>query len=140
MANIRIENHSDEVKRAFENAFSTILEDIGQHIEGEAKDELENSPRHVDTSNLKNNISHQVVEDEKAVYIGTDVEYAIYVHEGTGKYASKGDGRQDPWAFVDEEGKWHMTRGIKPNRFLMNAVKRNKNQIKKIVEDGLKNG
>lgn len=114
MASVRIENHSDEVKRAFDNAFPAIFEAIGIHVEGEAKDELENSPRRVDTGNLKNSITHQVVDSEKAVYIGTDTSYALYVHEGTQR--------------------------MTPNRFLTNAVNRNKDQIMEYIENGLKNG
>ena len=113
MANVRIEHHSDEFKRAMDNAFPAILEAIGIHIEGEAKDELENDPRRIDTGNLRNSITHQVVDSEEAVYVGTNVEYGIYVHEGTVRMA--------------------------PNRFLTNAVDRNAKQIKEIVEDGLKN-
>ena len=64
MANVRIENHSDEFKRAMDNAFPAILEAIGIHIEGEAKDELENDPRRIDTGNLRNSITHQVVDSE----------------------------------------------------------------------------
>jgi hypothetical protein len=49
---------------------------------------------------------------EKAVYVGTNVEYGVYVHEGTVRMA--------------------------PNRFLRNAVERNADQVKKYIEDGLK--
>ena len=75
---------------------------------GEASDELENTPRRVDTGNLKNSITHEVDEDEKAVYVGTNVEYGVYVHEGTVRMA--------------------------PSRFLSNAVNRNKDQIKNFIE------
>lgn len=50
--------------------------------------------------------------DELAVYIGTNVEYAIYVHEGT----------------VNMEA----------NRFLTNAVSKNEAQIKKWLNDEMK--
>lgn len=44
----------------------------------------------------------------KAVYIGTNVEYAMYVHEGTSKMA--------------------------PNRFIKNAIEWNRQQLKTMAE------
>lgn len=97
MADVKITDNTDKFKAAMDEAVDRALEAIGIQAEGYAKLELENPPRRVDTSNLKNNITHVVQED--AVYIGTNVEYGIYVHEGTVK--------------------------MKPNRFLKNAVEKN---------------
>ena len=90
----------------------TALEAVGIHLEGEAKDELENSPRRVDTGRLKNSISHAYSSSEVAEYIGTNVEYAPYVHEGTIKMA--------------------------PNRFLKNAIERNEDQVRSYIEREMK--
>lgn len=98
----------DELHRKEES----VLTAVGIFLMGEAQDELENSPRRVDTGNLKNSIGQKYVGSEKAVYIGTNVDYGIYVHEGT----------------------VNMT----PNRFLKNAVENNRDQIKKYIEDGMK--
>ena len=111
---VRIINHRNEVERAISQALPRALEGVGIFVESEAKDELENDPRRIDTGNLRNSITHDVVESEQAVYVGTNVEYAIYVSEGTQKMA--------------------------PNRFLKNAVERNADQIKDYIEDALKNG
>ena len=111
MADVIIQDHSDEYRKAVEDAIPAALEAIGIHITGEAMEELENTPRRIDTGNLRNSIHHEVVEDEQAVYIGTNVEYALYVHEGTVNMA--------------------------PNRYLKNAVERNQDQIKKYIEDAL---
>ena len=51
-------------------------------------------------------------EEKKAVYIGTNVKYAIYVHEGTSR--------------------------MTPNRFLKNAVQANEAQVKRKLEQILK--
>jgi HK97 gp10 family phage protein len=51
-------------------------------------------------------------DNKKAVYIGTNVEYAGYVHEGTDKMA--------------------------PNRFLKNALEKNKGELEKIISDVLR--
>lgn len=72
-------DHSDEVRRAISNQIESALEGIGIFIASEAADELENSPRRVDTGNLKNSITHQVVNSEQSVYIGTNVEYSVFV-------------------------------------------------------------
>lgn len=111
MSDVHIEDHTDEYMRGVDTALLNALEDIGLHIEGEAKEELENTPRRIDTGNLRNSITNEVVDDEKAVYIGTNVEYAIYVHEGTSK--------------------------MEPNRFLKNAVSRNMDQIKDYIKKAL---
>lgn len=111
---VRIINHRDEVERAISQALERALEGVGIFVESEAKDELENDPRRIDTGNLRNSITHDVVESEQAVYVGTNVEYGIYVHEGTVR--------------------------MSPNRFLKNAVERNADQIKEYIEDALKNG
>lgn len=137
---VRIESHRDEVERAINQALERALDGVGIIVEREAKDELENDPRRIDTGNLRNSITHDVVESEQAVYVGTNVEYGIYVHEGTGQFAADGNGRKEPWVYQDDNGKWHVTKGMKPNRFLKNAVERNTDQIKEYIEDALKNG
>lgn len=110
MAKVEVTDNTDEYKKAMAKAVTLALTKIGGLVEGEAKDELENSPRRVDTARLKNSITNKV--DGDTVYIGTNVEYAIYVHEGT--------------------------RRMTPNRFLRNAVERNEDQIVKIIENNIK--
>lgn len=55
--------------------------------------------------------------NEKAVYIGTNVEYGPYVHEG----------------FELPNGK-----EVQPNRYLRNAVTKHEKEINKIIKAGLK--
>lgn len=107
----KLTDNVDLVKRSTQASINAALEGIGLHIEGEAKEELENSPRRVDTGNLKNSISHSVNSSENAVYIGTNVNYAPYVHEGTRRMA--------------------------PNRFLKNAVEHNADQLPRYFEEHL---
>ena len=142
---VQFDDNSNKFKAAMSEKIPAILEAIGIHLEGEAKDELENSPRRIDTGLLRNSITYAFSgetpstmvykadnpdksgdiptgsysgtapndpPDEQAVYIGTNVEYGIYVHEGTVRMA--------------------------PNRFLKNAVVRNKNQIKEYIEKEMK--
>lgn len=74
---VDIIDNTDKFKDAMQDAVDRALEAIGIQAEGYAMLELENHPRRVDTSNLKNSITHIVNED--AVYVGTNVEYAAYV-------------------------------------------------------------
>ena len=57
---------------------------------------VENSAKEkapVNTGNLRNSMTHDVEGDTGI--IGTNLEYAPYVHEGTGLFAANGDGRTD---------------------------------------------
>jgi hypothetical protein len=59
-------------------------------------------------------------------YVGSNVEYAPYVHQGTGIYALEGKGRQDvPWSYQDIKGEWHTTKGMKPTPFMQEAIDAN---------------
>lgn len=70
---IKIENdHSAEVIAAMKDQVKLAMDAIGIEAEGYAKDECP-----VDTGRLRNSISHKV--DGTDVYIGTNVEYAVYV-------------------------------------------------------------
>ena len=107
---VKVDN-VQEVLETKRDAVERILEAVGLHLEGEAKDELENDPRRVDTGRLKNSITHAVDMSQPAVYIGTNVEYAPYVHFGTKRMAK--------------------------NEFIKNAFVRNEDQIRQYIEDGL---
>lgn len=75
ITSVRIENdHTDEAIAAMKEQVLVALRSIGQTAEGYAKDDCP-----VDTGRLRNSITNQVVDEEKAVYIGTNVEYAPYV-------------------------------------------------------------
>lgn len=101
----------DLVKRSTQASINAALQAIGAHIADEAADELENNPKRVDTGTLKGSMSHSVALDENAVYVGTNVDYGIYVHEGTRRMA--------------------------PNRFLKNAVEHNADQLPRYFEEHL---
>ena len=138
MGNVRIIDHSKEVIEALDEKLDLTLDLVGMFVASEAQDELDNSPRRIDTGLLKNSITHAVSgkspaigaytsddgtksgsysgnapkDKDKAVYVGTNVEYGIYVHEGTSN--------------------------MSPNRFLRNACERNVDQIKEYFKNNLK--
>lgn len=112
---VRFVDNSREVMNEFQRACVRALEKCGLTAEGFAKNMAP-----VDTGNLRNSISHKVDESEPAAYVGTNAEYAAYVELGTGKYYP--GGRQEPWAYQDAHGDWHMTNGQRAQPYLKPAV------------------
>ena len=131
---IKVTDNFGKVGEEFEKACMRALERCGQEAEGFAKD-LSPPPK---TGRLKNSIAHKVVAEEKTVYIGTDVEYAIYVEAGTGKYYP--GGRNTPWAYQDANGDWHRTEGQKAQPYLKPAVEDHKRTYQNIIDDEMRNG
>ena len=77
-------DNTDEVLKGLSDAVERALTRIGLSAEGYAKKKCP-----VDTGNLRNSITNEVVQSEKAVYIGTNVEYAAYVELGTTRTKAK---------------------------------------------------
>lgn len=129
---LTITDYRKEVLQAEQAAVEKFLIEAGLHLSGQAQLELENDPRRVDTGRLRNSISYATSENSGAnpappataedsapqstpekntLYVGTNVEYGIYVHEGTQKMA--------------------------PNRFLRNAFDRNEEQVQRKLKEAL---
>lgn len=92
-----------------------------------------------DTTALRQSITHDVRPRGPKVtaIVGSELEYAPYVHEGTGIHAPLG--RKDvPWSYQDEKGEWHTTDGMEPNPFLEDARNEMKDRISQIMFDALK--
>lgn len=134
---VNITDNTGEILRNLDEAYEIGLEEIGTLAEGYAVAAIESNPRRVDTGLLRNSITHgisgkapskQTYQSDdgskrgaysgtlpgggKAVYIGTNVEYAGYVHDGTSKMA--------------------------PNRFLASAASGHNSEYKQIMERALK--
>lgn len=87
--------------------------------------------------------------DSKVDVIGNEVigtvfnplEYAPYVEFGTGLFAENGNGRKDvPWAYEDEKtGELIWTKGNHPQPFLRPALNENREEVKRILKEGLLN-
>ena len=132
-ASFELIDNSGKVLDALKEQLLRALERCGSEAEGYAKDLAP-----VNTGNLQNSITHTVFENEKAVYIGTNVEYGIYQELGTGEYF-KG-GRNTPWTYTDLREQRHSTRGIRPHPFIKPAVDNHRQTYQNIFEDELKNG
>lgn len=130
---IELTDNSGIVKEEMQSAVLRALEKCGLTAEGYAKKLCP-----VDTGNLRNSITHQVISGEDTVYIGSASEYASYVELGTGKYYP--GGRQTPWTYQDAKGNWHLTHGQRAQPYLKPAVADHAAQYKQIIESELKNG
>lgn len=158
---IQFKDNSKEIVEKLHEAAKTAVDAAGLQAATLARMELQNSPSRIDTGLLRNSITWAVsgkpaaiteykgsdthtdespsavrrgivgqpapeprsgtyegtAPDEgtgkEAVYIGTNVEYAPYVHEGTDRMA--------------------------PNRFLKNAIEKNKSEFEQIISQVLHN-
>lgn len=119
-------NNFEKAIRQVENCCKNGLEEVGIRIEGYA---AANAPvgstestnvQNYNGGTLRQSITHKVIE--YTVYVGSNLDYAKYVENGTGVYADDGKGRKSPWVWKDKNGDYHWTRGIKPQHFLLKAL------------------
>ena len=88
----------------------------------------------VATSRLKQSIDYIIDEDELSGYVGTNVDYAIYVEFGTGEFAENGNGRKGGWMYKDPSGEWFFTWGMEPQPYLRPAFRQTKGQIEALAK------
>ena len=131
---------NSEFAKSVDNATDLIIQDMKEKmdrsclvVEGEAR---KNCP--VDQGPLKASITSETETTEEEVIgrVGSNLEYAPYVHNGTGIYAKDGNGRKTPWGYEVKTGKhkgFHWTHGQKPQPFLENAKLTKKNEVEKIL-------
>lgn len=109
-------------------ALVDAMEQACLRIEADAK---ENCP--ANTGNLRQSITHQIESSPNKIQgmIGSNLEYAPYVHQGTGIYALEGNGRKNvPWTYYDvSAGEFRSTKGIEATPFLQQAIDDDKNVI-----------
>ena len=74
------QNNAKLIEERMGNAILVALERIGLKCEGYAKGLCP-----VDTGRLRNSITHVISNNEDAVYVGTNVEYARAVEFGTSR-------------------------------------------------------
>lgn len=133
---VKLTDNTKQAIEEMEEALLRGLEKCGLAAEGYAKKLAEP----VDTGNLRNSITHKVVPEEPAVYVGTNTEYAPYVEFGTGEHAEGGGGRPTSWVYQDAKGNWHTTRGQKPRPFIKPSIADHGPTYKAILEEELRNG
>lgn len=74
------QDNTEQVVDGIDSAIGVALEKIGLLAENYA---VKKCP--VDSGNLQGSITHEVDVDDNAVYVGTNVEYALYVELGTSR-------------------------------------------------------
>ena len=128
---VKVNSNKQAILDEFRRQKKVALEAVGLQGETNAKMHI-SAVGAVDTGRLRNSISHAT--DDDSAYIGTNVEYGVYVELGTGIYASEG-GRSTPWSYKDDEGNWHTTVGMKPRPYLAPAVQEHVDEYKELVEN-----
>lgn len=88
-----------------------------------------------DTGALRRSITSTVDGTEGTVF--TPLEYAPYVEYGTGLFAEENGRRDVPWHYQDDSGEWHSTSGQHPQPFMRPALDENREQILRILQEGL---
>lgn len=130
LVDLKITDYSAEVLAEMGDAVLRALERIGSQGEGYAKDLCP-----VDTGRLRNSITHQVDEENSAVYVGSNVSYSITVETGAAPFDKK-----DPSENVEMEGDPDRVPGGIPQPFLKPAIAGHLQTYRNIVEDEFKNG
>lgn len=100
----------------------------------------ENAPK--GTGELRRSITSEVVSNSGEIQgiVFTPLEYAPYVEFGTGLFAEGGNGRKDvPWNYQDDKGEWHSTSGMKPQPFMRPALEENREEILRLLREGVSN-
>lgn len=107
------EDNSIAVKAAMNEKAEQLLYEAAEVIKSQA---MQITP--VATGQLKGSWDYKVDLGSMEAKVGSPLENAIWNELGTGEYAANGDGRQGGWAYQDEDGEWHFTRGKRPNHTL----------------------
>lgn len=89
---VTIEDNSDLVRKALPDQLKMALTAIGMAGETNAKAHITDvvyntpqSPSYKRTGRLRNSLTYQVDENDLAVFIGSNVEYAIYIELGSSR-------------------------------------------------------
>ena len=95
-----------------------------------------------DTGELRRSLTTEIREEggEIVGVVFTPLEYAPYIEYGTGLFAEDGGRTDVPWNYKDDKGEWHSTSGMKPRPFMRPALDENREEIMKILREGILNG
>ena len=124
---VEFTDNSMKVKQALRSGVSAFLREAGGELQAQI---IRNS--RTDTGQTKGSYQYKVQEesDGGTVYVGSDMQNAIWEEFGTGEYALHGDGRKGGWVYpnpkarYNKDGKlrknskppFYFTLGKKPNR------------------------
>ena len=114
----------------------TAMEKACLVVEAAAK---QNAPK--DTGALRNSIESRVETKEGEIQgiVFTPLEYAPYVEYGTGLFAENGGRKNVPWVYQNDKGEWCSTKGQPPHPYMRPALNSNREKIKEILGESIKN-
>lgn len=104
-----------------------VLNKYALKIQRTARKNLNRTPQRIDEGTLRTSVQIFVTQMAKirlGALVFTDLEYAPYVHWGTGIHGENPEGghRQTPWVYYDKKRKKYVfTRGMEANQFLVDA-------------------
>lgn len=117
-------DNTDAIKKATNEAIYNALEIIGNKAADYAA-----GLAPVQTGNLKGSMTSEVNQEEKAVYVGTNVEYAPFVEFGH---------HQEVGRYVPAIGKRLVREFVPAKPFLKPAIENHMDEYKHILESELK--
>lgn len=129
----RLEDHSAEIRAKLQEAIRASLIAVGQEAVGQVRTQMTDGYENpvYDTGNLARSINAQVDEASNTVTIGTNVEYAGYVHDGHAGHA----------VFFPDIGEYRVVKGgYTPGRpFLTDTFQNRENleRLKDILADNI---
>lgn len=133
MSEIRFDDVIDGLDRLVdEEKMKAALGKACALVERSAK---QNAPK--GAGELRRSITSEVRGLEGIVF--TALEYAPYVEYGTGLFAEEGGRKDVPWNYQDDKGEWHSTSGQHPHPYMRPALDENREQILRILKEGLNN-
>lgn len=130
MADVFVKINPTEIRRQLTGPNGMVARDLlrrGQRVQNEAR---RLAP--VDKGQLRASITTEVrgAGDRLEVRVGTNVRYAVWVHEGTGIYAGRGYIYPRRGAFLSWPTRGggrvfaRRVRGVRPRPFLRDALRR----------------
>lgn len=133
----KFENKLQELDENKTNAIKTTLNKAGTLIWAQSR---RNSP--VDTGRLQNSIAKDFNRFNLEMRVGTNVKYAIFVHEGTKPHWPPIDALR-PWARSHGISPFVVARaiarkGTKAQPFIKRAVDESENKINRIFESEIR--
>lgn len=139
-SDIRVEG-LEEVLENLENTFDIeqLKRAMGRACALVERSAKEKAPK--GSGELRRSITSKVVEEGNSAVgiVFTPLEYAPYVEFGTGLFAENGGRKDVPWCYQDDKGEWHTTSGQHPQPYMRPALNENREQIKRILSEGILN-
>lgn len=134
MSEIKFEG-MDELMKTIDKLADTekIKQALGRACAVVERSAKQKAPK--DTGELRRSITSEVNGTEGVVF--TPLEYAPYVEYGTGLFAEEGGRMDAPWNYQDDRGEWHSTSGQHPQPFMRPALDENREEILRILKEGL---